>query len=79
MTDSQKNDITRSRIYRAIRKATSPGECYTFRELAKRAKISPDNAWKRLAELGKDNKWIRDGRKRCPVTGRSVTVWKRVI
>lgn len=48
----------------------------TFREIASLGNMKAESVWKRLSELEREGMITTDGKKKCSITGKSVTLWK---
>lgn len=48
----------------------------TFREIASLGNMKAESVWKRLSEMEREGMITTDGKKKCSITGKSVTLWK---
>ena len=48
----------------------------SFRDIAKASGLREGQVWKRLSELKRTGKITESDTKVCPVSGRTITVWK---
>ncbi|SOC79845.1 AsnC-type helix-turn-helix domain-containing protein [Salinimicrobium sediminis] len=65
----------KSRLHRKILQALRKINKGSFRDIAAAAGLRESQVWKRLSELKSSGSIQEVDTKKCPVTGRSVTVW----
>lgn len=65
----------KSRLHRIILSGLRRIRRGSFRDIAKASGLRADQVWKRLAELKDQGSIIEDDFKKCPISGRRVTIW----